>query len=58
MSDRTQTLITALEHLKAGRFDPCAVLCRPLLDADPNDVDARFLLGVSLGALGQVDEAV
>jgi len=58
MSDRMQTLRIALEHLKAGRFDPCAALCRPLLDADPNDVDARFFLGVSLGARGQLDEAV
>ncbi len=58
MSDRLQTLRTALEHLKAGRFDQCAALCRPLLDADPNDVDARFFLGVSLGARGEMDEAV
>jgi tetratricopeptide (TPR) repeat protein len=58
MSDRMQTLRTALEHLKAGRFDQCAALCRPLLDADPNDADARFFLGVSLGARGQMDEAV
>jgi len=53
-----QTLRTALEHLKAGRFDQCAALCRPLLAADPNDVDARFFLGVCLGAGGQLDEAV
>jgi tetratricopeptide (TPR) repeat protein len=58
MSDRLKTLRIALEHLKAGRFDPCAALCRPLLDADPDDVDARFFLGVSLGARGRMDEAV
>ena len=58
MSDRMQILRSALEHLKAGRFDQCAGLCRPLLEADPNDADARFFLGVCLGARGQLDEAV
>jgi tetratricopeptide (TPR) repeat protein len=52
-----QTLKTALEHLKAGRFDQCAALCRPLLDADPNDIDARFFLGVCLATRGQLEEA-
>jgi hypothetical protein len=58
MPDSLQTLRTALEHLKAGRFDQCADLCRPVLAADPEDIDARFFLGVCLGTRGQLDEAI
>ncbi len=58
MADRTQTLTIALDHLKAGRFDQAAALCRPLVDADPGDGDARFFLGVSLGTLGKMEEAI
>lgn len=52
------TLRAALEHLKAGRFEQCADLCGPLLTADPDNVDARFFLGVCLGARGRLDEAI
>jgi hypothetical protein len=58
MQTRLQSLTTALEHLKAGRFDQCAALCRPLLAADPDDIDARFFLGVCLATGGQIDEAI
>ncbi len=58
MPDTLQTLRTALEHLKAGRFAQCADLCRPVLAADPDDIDARFFLGVCLGTSGQLDEAI
>jgi tetratricopeptide (TPR) repeat protein len=58
MQTRVQSLNVALEHLKAGRFDQCAALCRPLLAADPMDIDARFFLGVCLATGGQIDEAI
>jgi tetratricopeptide (TPR) repeat protein len=58
MNSHMQTLRTALDHLKAGRFDQCAALCRPLLDVEPSNVDARFFLGVCLGARGQLGEAI
>jgi len=48
----------ALEQLKAGRFDQAADLCRPLLAANPQDADARFFLGVSRAAQGNLDEAI
>jgi tetratricopeptide (TPR) repeat protein len=58
MSDRLKTLTKALEHLKAGRFDQCADLCRPLAAAEPRDADARFFLGVCLATRGQLDDAI
>ena len=58
MPDRLQTLQTALADLKAGRYDSCAALCRPLVAAEPRDTDARFFLGVSLAVQGELDEAI
>jgi tetratricopeptide (TPR) repeat protein len=58
MSNRLQTLNTALAHLKAGRFDQCADLCRPLVAADAREVDARFFLGVCVATRGQLDDAI
>jgi Tfp pilus assembly protein PilF len=58
MPDRLQTLQTALADLKAGRYDRCAELCRPLVAAEPRDTDARFFLGVSLAVRGDLDEAI
>ncbi len=58
MSNRLQTLQTALDHLKGGRFEQAAALCQPVLAADEHDTDARFFLGVSLAARGQLEEAV
>jgi Flp pilus assembly protein TadD len=58
MSNRLQTLQAALDHLKGGRFEQAAALCRPVLAADEHDADARFFLGVSLAARGQLEEAV
>ena len=55
-----QTIGTAREHLEAGRLDECAALCRTLLEADPNDRDARTLLAACLDARGRtlVDEGL
>ncbi len=47
-----------MRHLEAGCFGPAAELCRPLLGTDPKDIDARFLLGLALGGLGQESEAI
>ena len=58
MMDRTEALTKALEHIKAGRFDRTAALCRPLVEHDPTDADARFFLAVSLATLGGLDEAI
>ena len=58
MQTRLQTLTIALDHLKAGRFEQCAALCRPLLAADTDDVDARFFLGVCMATAGRIDEAI
>jgi len=56
--NRLQTLQTALDHLKAGRFEQAAALCEPVLAADAGDTDARFFLGVSLAARGRLEDAV
>src|SRR5215472_13261714 len=56
-SGKMEWLSTAREHLKAGRFDECAAICRSALDAAP-DSEALVLLGISLGALGRLDEAI
>ena len=58
MPNRLQTLQAALDHLKGGRFEQAAALCQPVLAADEHDTDARFFLGVSLAARGQLEEAV
>jgi tetratricopeptide (TPR) repeat protein len=55
---RQQALGAALDHLRNGRFDPAADLCRTLLAGDPHDVDARFLLGVAEGARGNAQAAL
>jgi tetratricopeptide (TPR) repeat protein len=57
VADRGRTLATAVDHLRQGRFDAAAALCRPLVEGDPHDVDARFLLGVAEGAGGNADAA-
>jgi tetratricopeptide (TPR) repeat protein len=56
--DRRRVLEMALDHLRHGRFDRAAALCRPLSAADPHDIDARFFLGVAEGAQGNADAAL
>lgn len=58
MSDRNQTLRTAANHLKADRFANAADLCRSMLAAHQDDTDARFLLGLAVGALGEIAPAI
>ncbi|HLG89604.1 MAG TPA: tetratricopeptide repeat protein [Alphaproteobacteria bacterium] len=47
-----------MRHLEEGGFAQAADLCRPLLAINPTDADARFLLGLALGGLGQEGEAI
>jgi tetratricopeptide (TPR) repeat protein len=55
MDDR---LARATERLLAGDAHQAQRLCQQVLDAEPDNSQAHFLLGQSLGRLGNLDEAV
>ncbi|MGH7043640.1 MAG: tetratricopeptide repeat protein [Acetobacteraceae bacterium] len=50
-------LHAAFAAIDAGRFAAALPACDALLAADPADTDARLLLGLARGALGEVIEA-
>lgn len=57
-SARVGLLARALGDLESGRFADVAATCRQLLSIAPSDVEAKLLLGLALGAQGQLDEAM
>jgi len=57
-SDRRGVLAGALAALEAGRFAAATAACRRLLALAPGDIEAKLLLGLALGAEGQLHEAM
>jgi Tfp pilus assembly protein PilF len=57
MSNRIDFIHSALDYLRAKRFEEASDICRKLLAADRSDLDARFFLGVALSARGIAGEA-
>jgi Flp pilus assembly protein TadD len=57
-SDRLGLLGGALEGLESGRFAAVATTCWRLLTIASDDVEAKLLLGLALGAQGRLDQAM
>lgn len=57
MHDRLEALRGALAALEARRYPEVAPICRLLLRDHPDDIEAMLLLGLALGAQGNVAEA-
>ncbi|MDX2222991.1 MAG: tetratricopeptide repeat protein [Rhodospirillaceae bacterium] len=52
-----ESLVQALQHQQAGRLDQARALCRAILAAHPNTVDALHILGVVETRAGHFDVA-
>jgi tetratricopeptide (TPR) repeat protein len=52
-----ESLVQALQHQQAGRLDAARALCRTILGAHPNHVDAWHILGVVETRAGRLDAA-
>lgn len=55
---RPALMRAALEHLHAGRFAQSAGFAQQLIAAQPRDIEALLLLGLALGAQGEIERAV
>ncbi len=53
-----QAFEMAWKHYQAGRMQQAEQLCRQIVQADGNHVDARYLLGLIAARTGRNDEAV
>ncbi|WP_035675006.1 tetratricopeptide repeat protein, partial [Azospirillum brasilense] len=57
MATIQQALTIALDHHQAGRPAEAEILCRRILDADPDQATAWHLLGIIHAQAGLFDEA-
>jgi Flp pilus assembly protein TadD len=53
-----QALHSALEHFRAGRFSETERICRQVLQIDPNEADALYLLGLIAQQTRKTDAAI
>jgi tetratricopeptide (TPR) repeat protein len=53
-----QALGSALEHFRAGRLAETERICRQVLELDPNEADAFYLLGLIAQRGGKSDAAI
>ncbi|MBM79736.1 MAG: hypothetical protein CMJ78_03970 [Planctomycetaceae bacterium] len=58
MNDHAALIAEALEIHQAGNLDGAAAIYQRILDADPNNADARHFWGVVLYQRGQLAEAI